>query len=58
MFKTISVTAKTLGIPCATLRRMVKQNRVPGFYGGRVYYVNVEKFREQLSKPDTGTVSA
>ena len=31
MFKTISVTAKTLGIPCATLRRMVKQKSRSGF---------------------------
>lgn len=58
MFQTIKATAKSEGIPRATLYRLVKEGRVPGFYSNKIYYINVEAFREQLSKPDTGAISA
>ncbi len=58
MFQTIKATAKSEGIPRATLYRLVKEGRVPGFYSNKVYYINVEAFREQLSKPDTSAIPA
>ena len=58
MFQTIAKTAASEGIPRATLRQLVKEGRVPGFYGGRIFYINVGEFREQLKKPDTRKISA
>ena len=58
MFQTIKATAKSEGIPRATLYRLVKEGRVPGFYSNKVYYINVEAFSEQLSKPDTSAIPA
>lgn len=52
MFQTIAKTAASEGIPRATLRQLVKEGRVPGFYGGRVFYINLEAFQEQLKEPD------
>ena len=57
MFQTIAKTAASEGIPRATLRQLVKEGRVPGFYGGRIFYINLEEFREQLKKPDTRKIS-
>lgn len=48
-FKTIRETVKSEGIPETALRRMVRDQGVPGFYAGNRFYINVEAFREQLS---------
>lgn len=52
MYQTIRQTVRSEGISETALRRMVKAGFVPGFYSGVRFYVNVEKLREQLAKPN------
>ena len=51
-FQTIRETVKSEGIPETALRRLVRDGRVPGFYAGNRFYINVSALREQLAKPD------
>lgn len=47
-FLTINQTAPEVKLPPTCLRRMLAENRLPGFYAGTRYYVNVDMLREQL----------
>lgn len=63
-FMTINQAAKAVGLPHSRLRRMRLEGRLPGFYGGNRYYVNMDRLRTQLeedSRPsakDSGEISA
>ena len=48
-FQTIRQVAKLNIIPEYALRRLVKTNRVPGFFSGSRFYVNVPEFENQLN---------
>jgi hypothetical protein len=48
-FQTIRQVAKLNIIPEYALRRLVKTNRVPGFFSGSRFYVNVPEFQNQLN---------
>ena len=52
MYQTIRQTVRSEGIPETALRRMVKAGKIPGFYSGTRFYVNVAKLREQLAQPN------
>lgn len=47
-FQTIRQVAKLFNLPEFSIRRLVKTNRVPGFYSGNRFYVNVPEFQNQL----------
>ena len=47
-FLTINQTAKEIGLPHTCLRAMQAQGKLPGFYAGSRWYVNVDMLREQL----------
>ena len=49
-FLTINQTAKAIGLPHTCLRAMQAQGKLPGFYAGSRWYVNVDMLREQLEK--------
>ena len=37
-----------VGLPHTLLRKMLSEHRLPGFYAGTRYYVNIDLLREQL----------
>ena len=45
---TINQTAKEKGLPHTYLRARLAQGRLPGFYSGSRFYVNVDMLCEQL----------
>ena len=47
-YQTINQAADALGIPRHWLRRAQKLGRVPGFYAGTRFYVNVQMLQEKL----------
>ena len=47
-FLTINETPKEIPITRSCLRAMQAQGRLPGFYAGSRFYVNVDMLREQL----------
>ena len=47
-FLTINQAAKDIGLPHSRLRAMLSEHRLPGFYAGTRYYVNIDLLREQL----------
>ena len=47
-FQTIRQTAHEMGLPEGTLRARLKRNKLPGFYAGSRYYINVPLFMEML----------
>ena len=47
-FMTINCAAKEIGLPHSFLRSMLADHRLPGFYSGSRYIVNVDMLREQL----------
>lgn len=49
-FKTINQTAKAVGLPHTCLRSMLATGKLPGFYSGTRFYVNVDLFREMLEE--------
>lgn len=49
-YPTIKRAAKELEISEWTLRQMVKEKKVPGFYRGNRFYVNLEMLKEQFNK--------
>ena len=48
-FLTINQTAKEKNISHTALRTMQKQGKLPGFYVGSRFYVNVDMFNEMLN---------
>ena len=49
-FLTINQTAKAIGLPHTCLRAMQAQGKLPGFYSGTRFYVNVDMFRAKLEE--------
>ncbi len=47
-FMTINAAAREIGLPHTCLRAMQAQGKLPGFYAGTRYYVNLDMLREQL----------
>lgn len=47
-FLTINQAAKVIGLPDTCLRSMKAEGRLPGFYAGTRYYVNLDVLREML----------
>lgn len=47
-FATIKDAAQLIGLSEWTIRRLVKEARIPGFYVGRKYYVNMDKCLSEL----------
>ena len=47
-FLTIRQVSSLRILPEATLRRLVKQGKVPGFYSGNRFMVNLDRLIEQL----------
>ena len=47
-FKTIRQASRATSVPEWRLRQLVKQKRVPGFYSGSRFYVNLDMFLDQL----------
>lgn len=48
-FQTINQAADALGIPRHLLRRAQKLGKVPGFYAGSRFYVNVNLLYDKLT---------
>lgn len=48
-FQTIRQVAKLFNLPEFSIRRLVKTGRVPGFYSGNRFYLNVPEFESQLN---------
>lgn len=49
-FLTIRQAARDSGLPEHALRVLVKRGKIPGFYAGTRFMVNIESLREQLTK--------
>ena len=49
-YPTIKQAAQELEISEWTLRQMVKEKKVPGFYRGNRFYVNLEMLKEQFNR--------
>ncbi len=49
-FLTINQTAKSENLPHTVLRRRLAEHRLPGFYAGTRYYVNLDLLREMLDE--------
>ena len=49
-FLTINQTADYLGMKRSLVRRLQKEGKVPGFYIGTRYYVNVPLFAEKFQQ--------
>lgn len=47
-FLTINQAAREIGLPHTCLRSMLADGRLPGFYAGTRYYVNIDVLREKL----------
>lgn len=54
---TICGLARKKKYPEAMLRRMLKENRLPGFYSASRYYVNVDMLEAQLSAECTANAN-
>ena len=54
-FLTIRRAAAEVGLPHTLLRKMLSEHRLPGFYAGTRYYVNVDLLREQLESASRAT---
>ena len=48
-FCSIRGAAQISGLPEHALRQLVKRGRVPGFYAGTRFMINIDAFREQLA---------
>lgn len=46
---TIPKTAPVVGIPEFQLRRMQKEGKLPGFFSGTRFYINVDMLEAQLA---------
>lgn len=49
-YLTIRRAAAEVGLPHTLLRKMLSEHRLPGFYAGTRYYVNVDLLREKLEQ--------
>ena len=47
-YMTIRETASETGLNEGTLRTLLKRSKLPGFYTGSRYYINVPLFMEML----------
>ena len=47
-YMTIRETASETGLAEGTLRTLLKRNKLPGFYAGSRYYINVPLLMEML----------
>lgn len=47
-YMTIRQTASETGLAAGTLRARLKRNKLPGFYAGSRYYINVPLLMEML----------
>ena len=47
-YMTIRQTASETGLAAGTLRTRLKYNKLPGFYAGNRYYINVPLLMEML----------
>ena len=56
-FLTIPQTGATYKIPVALLRTMQKQGRLPGFFSGSRFYVNIDLLMEQLDQESRSAVN-
>lgn len=56
-FQTINQAAKTIGLPHTCLRSMQAAGKLPGFFAGSRYYVNVDLLREKLETESRNNAS-
>ena len=49
-FMTINQAADAVGLPRHFVRRAQKLGKIPGFYSGTRFYVNMKMFTEKLNK--------
>ena len=56
-FKTLRQTAHGMGLPEGTLRARLKRNKLPGFYAGSRYYINVPLLMEMLDAESRASVA-
>jgi hypothetical protein len=47
-YMTIRQTASETGLAAGTLRTRLKHNKLPGFYAGNRYYINVPLLMEMI----------
>lgn len=47
-YMTIRETASETGLAAGTLHTLLKRNKLPGFYSGSRYYINVPLLMEML----------
>lgn len=47
-YMTIRQTASETGLAAGTLRTRLKNNKLPGFYAGNRYYINVPLLMEMI----------
>ena len=57
-FLTINSAAREIGLPHSRLRVMQSEGRLPGFYAGTRYYVNVDQLRAQLEEASRSSVKS
>lgn len=48
-FLTINKAAASLGLPDKSLRKLLELHKLPGFYVGTRFYVNMEMLRERIN---------
>ena len=48
-FEAARKTAIITGVPEYRIRQMIKEGKVPGFYAGKKYIINVDAFIEALT---------
>ena len=49
-FETAREAANSTGVPEYRIRQLIKAERVPGFYAGKKYLINVDAFLEVLQQ--------
>ena len=49
-YQSIREAARSTGLPECLLRRLLKENKLPGLYSGRKFNVNVPALLEQLER--------
>lgn len=49
-FKTIKQTAREFGYSEWMLRQMLKEEKLPGFYRGNRFYINIDMLKAYIDK--------
>lgn len=56
-FMTVRQAANELGVSAFALRRMLKDDDLPGYYSGNRYYVNIPQTKKKLGILEDGSAA-